>query len=109
MRTRAFALTARIVRSLSLPLALLRRSAGAHACGAQHGTDFLRCELEHLSPLDARRHRNGSITRADEPADGETQRLEKPADLAIAALVQHDVIPVVRPFAAAVLELLDLG
>ena len=64
--------------------------------GRQHGADFLRRELQHLPALDARRHRDRSIARADEAAHREAERLEQPPHFAIAPFVQHDVIPVVR-------------
>src|SRR4029453_18152225 len=96
------------LRSPTLPLSLRAGSRWPHPRRGQHGSDLLRRKLERLPPLDARRHGDGAVTGANQATHREAKRFEQAPELAIASFLDHDVVPMIGAFAAAILELLDL-
>jgi hypothetical protein len=96
--------TARM-RALALPLAdpsaaqiaMLRRSSlrRAQAGGRHDRLDVGGFELRKLPALEMRRHRQRPVARANQPAHHQSERLEDSSHLAVATLLQHDVIPAI--------------
>src|SRR5438067_9130476 len=72
------------------------RSARREASAFDQRADRRGLELDPFAALDRRRHRHRAVARADQAAHHHAQRFEDPSHLAVAALLQHDAIPMVR-------------
>ena len=83
--------------AVALLALLLRRPVPSRACRRPSSTAATSSgvEFQRLPALHARRHRDRAVARADQAADREAERLEQAPHLAVAAFLQHDVIPVV--------------
>jgi hypothetical protein len=76
-------------------------SAGCRHCGEQAG-DFLGLEFFGFSAMQAARQFERAVAHAHQAADRQPDRLEHAAHLAVSPFGNGDAVPVVRPFATAI-------
>src|SRR5574343_390996 len=106
------AVLARALASLGLLAARCRLAGVAALRLVGQATQRLQVVTGQVDPgaaLEATRQHDAAVADADQATDGQADRVEELADLAVAAFGDDHAVPVVHPLAAAVLHRLEGG
>ena len=78
-------------------------------CQTTDGTHVTVFQVHPHAALQATRQHHGSIADSDQPADGEFDRIEQFAHLAVASFGDDDTVPMIGAFTAAVFDRAEAG